>query len=211
MNLENFRREYLKGGLDRDQLADSPMDQFELWMGQALATDILDPTAMVLATVDSSGQPSQRMVLLKDVDRGFVFYTNYSSRKARDIEANDHVSILFPWNVLERQVKVKGRAEKVSAAQSLRYFLSRPRDSQLAVWASSQSESIPTRQYLLSQLANMKQKFEGGEVPLPDYWGGYRVIPTEIEFWQGGAKRLHDRFLYSLKAGGHWDIRRLAP
>jgi pyridoxamine 5'-phosphate oxidase len=165
---------------------------------------------MTVATVDASGQPSQRIVLLKKVDHGFVFYTNYGSRKARDLAVNAKVSLHFPWHPIERQVKICGIAEKVSTAESAKYFLSRPKDSQLAAWASHQSHPVSTRQLLLQQVARMKEKFAQGEIPAPDFWGGFRVIPHEIEFWQGGANRLHDRFVYQRTNNG-WTRSRLAP
>lgn len=212
MDLEMIRREYLKDGLTREALEDCPFRQFDKWMSQAIDSGTIDPTAMTLATVDSDGQPSQRIVLLKHTDdQGFVFYTNYGSQKAQDIEANPRISAHFPWHFMERQVKVLGSAEKISTAQSLKYFLSRPRDSQLAAWSSPQSHPITSRQFLLGQFEKMKEKFENGEVPLPDFWGGYRIVPRVIEFWQGGGNRLHDRFEYRLEASGSWAIRRLAP
>lgn len=212
MDIEIFRREYLAGGLKREDLQDDPLDQFRLWLDQTIASGLGDPTAMVVATVAEDGQPSQRIVLLKHYDaKGFIFYTNYGSRKAQEIAANGKVSLLFPWNALDRQVKVCGRAEKISAAESLKYFLTRPRDSQLAAWASDQSRKISSRDFLMTQLAHMKEKFAEGEVPLPDFWGGIRVIPHEIEFWQGGEHRLHDRFVYELGDDRSWSIHRLAP
>ncbi len=212
MSIENFRREYTAGGLKREDLKADPLAQFRLWLDQTIASGLGDPTAMVVGTVSPDGQPSQRIVLLKHYDdTGFIFYTNYGSRKAQEIEGNDRVSLLFPWNALDRQVKVCGRAEKISAAESLRYFLSRPRDSQLAAWASDQSRKISSRDFLMTQLAHMKEKYAEGEVPLPDFWGGIRVIPHEIEFWQGGEHILHDRFVYELDDGGKWSIHRLAP
>jgi len=212
MHLEDFRREYLQGGLRRNDLPANPYVLFESWQQQAIACALPDPTAMVVATVGSDGQPSQRIVLLKNVDdKGFVFYTNYGSRKALELAGNDKISLLFPWHPMERQVKVGGRAEKVPLAESVSYFASRPRDSQLAAWASQQSRAITGRQFLLTQLAHMKEKFAEGHVPLPDFWGGIRIIPHELEFWQGGAHRLHDRFQYLLQADGTWAIKRLAP
>ena len=212
MDIKNFRREYVQGGLRRDDLHDNPLTQFETWLNQVVESDLIDPTAMVVSTVSAEGQPSQRIVLLKHLnDDGFVFYTNYGSRKADEIAENNRVSLLFPWNALERQVKVCGRAEKISAAESLKYFLSRPRDSQLAAWASDQSRKISSRDFLMTQLAHMKEKFSEGEVPLPDFWGGIRVRPHEIEFWQGGEHRLHDRFEYRLQGDGEWEVQRLAP
>ncbi|MDR0779912.1 MAG: pyridoxamine 5'-phosphate oxidase [Pseudomonadales bacterium] len=212
MNLEQLRRDYLQGGLRRPDLPDSPYTLFERWMEQAIAAQLPDPSAMVLATVDGGGQVSQRIVLLKQQDAtGFVFYTNYASRKGHEISGNNKVSLLFPWHALERQVKVCGYVEKVSLNESSRYFASRPRESQLAAWASKQSSGIPGRDFLLARLERMKEQFGAGEVPLPDFWGGFRVTPHEIEFWQGGANRLHDCFSYRLRSGGGWGIQRLAP
>ncbi len=212
MNLDQIRRNYLRGGLRRDDLADDPFEQFKAWMEDALAADIPDPTAMTLATVNAEGQPSQRIVLLKQLDpRGFVFFTNYGSNKAADIAANPRVSLHFPWHWLERQVKVSGVAEKIPASESLKYFLSRPRDSQLAAWASHQSHPLTSRSALLNQFARMKEKFAQGEIPLPDHWGGFRVTPSRFEFWQGGEDRLHDRFKYLREQDGDWRITRLAP
>ena len=212
MDLQSVRREYLKGGLHREDLLDDPIDQFNLWMEQALKMGMSDPTAMTLATVSNSGQPSQRMVLLKRTEaQGFVFFTNFGSRKAREIADNAFVSLHFPWQEIERQVKICGSASQLSTAESLRYFLTRPRDSQLAAWASPQSQKISSRSLLLNQFASIKQKYAEGEIPLPDFWGGYRVVPTEIEFWQGGKNRLHDRFRFVLNANGDWEIGRLAP
>ncbi len=212
MNLEEFRRDYLQGGLSRNELPADPMQLFAAWQQQAITSAILDPTAMVLATVGEDQRPSQRIVLLKSFDaRGLVFFTNYNSRKAREMAVNQHVNVLFPWHALERQVKIGGRAEKVSLLESARYFATRPRESQLASWASQQSTALSSRKFLLSQLESMRHKFQNGEVPLPDFWGGYRVVPQEIEFWQGGSNRLHDRFRYSLQQSGQWEISRLAP
>lgn len=212
MDLESLRREYLKGGLRRQDLASDPFVQFDLWMQQAIDLEIADPTAMTVATVDADGQPSQRIVLLKHVDSsGFVFYTNYNSRKARELALNPKISLHFPWHGIERQVKVCGEASKVSTAESLKYFLSRPKDSQLAALASAQSSVLTSRTVLLNQFETLKQKFKSGEVPLPDFWGGFRVEAKEIEFWQGGANRLHDRFRYSRLADSQWQIDRLSP
>lgn len=213
MQLENFRREYLQGGLKREDLKADPVVQFEEWLKQAIDAGMKDPTAMTVATVDANGQPSQRIVLLKHVDQqGFVFYTNYESHKAQDLAQNPLISLHFPWHALERQVKICGRAEKVSAAESLQYFSSRPEESQLAAWASAQSRPVSSRQLLMQQFNAMKEKFKQGKIPLPDFWGGFRVVPSSIEFWQGGANRLHDRFQYSRDdREGEWQIQRLAP
>jgi pyridoxamine 5'-phosphate oxidase len=212
MELGNLRREYLLGGLNRENLLADPIKQFELWLQQAIDLEIHDPTAMVIATVAEDGQPSQRIVLLKHLDdKGFVFFTNFGSRKAKEIAENSKVSLHFPWNDIDRQVKLQGKAQKISTKESLKYFLSRPRESQLAAWASEQSMPLTSKQVLLTQVAHMKEKFSKGEVPLPDFWGGIRVTPNLIEFWQGGENRLHDRFEYSLQEDASWKIQRLAP
>lgn len=212
MDLESLRREYLHGGLNREDLAPDPFDQFGKWMQQAIDLELGDPTAMTVATVAENGQPSQRIVLLKQFDKnGFVFYTNYGSRKADELECNPKISLHFPWHTIDRQVKVCGEASKISTAESLKYFISRPKDSQLAAIASQQSRVLTSRTILLNQFESLKQKFQSGEIPLPDFWGGYRVEAREIEFWQGGANRLHDRFRYLKTATGTWKIDRLAP
>lgn len=212
MDISHFRREYLQGGLHRSDLEDDPIRQFATWFDQARQTTIADPTAMVLATVDQKGSPSQRTVLLKYFDEdGFVFFTNYGSRKAEEISHNDKVSLLFVWLELDRQVMINGIAEKISAKDSARYFVSRPRNSQVAAWVSSQSHRLSSRQALMQKFAEMKKKFGEGKIPLPSFWGGYRVIPTEIEFWQGRENRLHDRFMYTLSDPDGWTIERLAP
>lgn len=214
MDISHFRREYLRGGLSRSGLNPDPVLQFSTWFEQARSTEIPDPTAMVLATVSADGQPSQRTVLLKYYDSsGFVFFTNFESRKAREIAANPRVSLLFVWLDLERQIQINGIAERISTAESARYFMSRPKDSQVAAWVSSQSHPLSSRQMLLQKFQEMKRKIGEGKVPIPSFWGGYRVKPVEIEFWQGRKNRLHDRFLYSRKAGDGeaWNIERLAP
>jgi Pyridoxamine 5''-phosphate oxidase (EC 1.4.3.5) len=213
MKLEDIRREYLAGGLHRESLSEDPFEQFKQWLDQAVASGMADPTAMTVATVSPEGQPSQRIVLLKHFDsEGFVFYTNFGSRKAEDIAHNPRVSLHFPWHSMERQVKIEGLAMRVPVAESLQYFLSRPRDSQLAAWASQQSRKISSRQALLMQYERMKEKFAAGQVPLPDFWGGYRVVPSVFEFWQGGGSRLHDRFEYRFStASSSWEANRLAP
>ena len=211
MDLESLRREYLHGGLRREELIANPVDQFSLWMQQALDLEIYDPTAMTIATVNEEGQPSQRIVLLKHFDQdGFIFYTNYGSRKSNELDSNSKVSLHFPWHVIDRQVKICGTASKISPVESLKYFLSRPKESQIAAVASHQSEVLTSRSSLLDKFESIKQKFKDGDIPLPDYWGGYRIVPHEIEFWQGGANRLHDRFRY-LRHENNWLIDRLAP
>jgi pyridoxamine 5'-phosphate oxidase len=212
VDISNFRREYLKSGLRRVDLESNPVSQFGRWLEQAQKTTIADPTAMILATVNQAGRPSQRTVLLKYFDDdGFVFFTNYGSRKAEEIAENDSASLLFVWLELERQVMINGKVLKISTAESARYFMSRPRDSQVAAWVSSQSHRLSSRQVLMQKFAEMKRKFGEGKIPLPSFWGGYRVVPAEIEFWQGRENRLHDRFIYSRQTNGTWQLGRLAP
>ena len=211
MDLAHYRREYLQGGLRRNNLPDEPVALFETWMQQAVQADLMDPTAMVVGTVDEQGQPYQRIVLLKHLDeKGFVFYTNMGSRKASQLANNPKVSLLFPWHMLERQVHVTGQVERLSAVEVLKYFSSRPKDSQIGAWVSHQSAPISARGVLEGKFLEMKQKFAKGEVPLPSFWGGFRVKFDSVEFWQGGANRLHDRFLYQRQDSG-WSIDRLAP
>jgi pyridoxamine 5'-phosphate oxidase len=212
MDLEDFRREYLAPGLHRKDLDASPFRQFESWLKHAIDAGLRDPTAMAVATVDARGRPSQRLVLLKHCDDdGFVFYTNLESRKAREIAANPRVALLFPWADMERQVRVEGAVERMGTAEALKYFLMRPRASQLAAWASAQSRPLSSRALLEDEFARLKHKFGEGRIPLPSFWGGYRVVPDAFEFWQGRPNRLHDRFSYTLADDGQWRIERLAP
>jgi len=211
VDISNFRREYLKSGIEHDDLLNDPVEQFSLWFDQAKETDILDPNTMILSTVSREGQPSQRAVLLKYFDRdGFVFFTNKESRKAHEIEGNPKVNLHFVWLELERQISIAGIATPISVTESARYFMSRPRNSQIAAWVSNQSSAISSRNLLMQKFQEMKQKFSNGDVPLPSFWGGYRVTPSSIEFWQGRENRLHDRFLYTLVNSG-WQVERLAP
>ena len=211
MDLAEFRKEYSDRGLHRNELNPDPIAQFSQWFIQATELEVHEPNALTLATVDASGMPQQRTVLLKYYDKdGFVFFTNYGSAKAKQIAENPKVSMLFPWITLERQVIVQGRAEKISTAESLRYFASRPRESQIGAWVSNQSEVISSRKFLMQKLSEVREKFHKGEIPLPSFWGGYRVVPEAIEFWQGGPARLHDRFLYRKQEAG-WNIERLSP
>ena len=211
MDIADLRREYTKGGLHRDELPLDPLDLFEKWLRQACDAKLPDPTAMSIATVDEGGRPYQRIVLLKHYDaQGFVFYTNLGSRKAQHIAKNNQVSLLFPWHNLDRQVHVTGVAEPLSPLEVVKYFHSRPKDSQIAAWVSQQSSRISARSMLESKFMELKQKFANGEIPLPSFWGGYRVRFDSIEFWQGGAHRLHDRFLFTRMAE-HWHVDRLAP
>ncbi len=212
MKLQNFRREYLQNGLRREQLNSDPIQQFELWLQHAIESGISDPTAMTLATIDSDGQPSQRIVLLKQVDQqGFVFFTNKGSQKGQAMAANPKVSLHFPWYPLERQVKVLGQAELLTVDDVAAYFSTRPKESQLAAWASEQSQKIPSREYLINRYTDLQKQYAHSDAPLPEFWGGYRVKPHLIEFWQGGEHRLHDRFQYALNTHNAWDIDRLAP
>src|ERR1700722_10455455 len=195
MSLANIRTDYRRGKLRRADLNADPIEQFHLWFAEACTAQAVEPTAMSLATAGKDGTPRVRTVLLKGLDeRGFVFYTNQESRKARQIAENTTVSLLFPWLALERQVIVTGAAAKVAPEEAAAYFASRPLESQLAAWASSQSEVLPSRAALEARLGEVKQKFGAGPIPLPPFWGGYRVRPETIEFWQGGPSRLHDRF-----------------
>jgi len=208
-NLNNLRNEFLKSGIVRDDLDINPINQFSLWFSQAMEADIVEPSAMSLATADDV--IGIRTVLLKYFDdRGFVFFTNYGSKKSRQIEKRPQAAILFPWLALERQVKIIGSVERITKLESLKYFTSRPKGSQLGAWASEQSSKISSRSVLIDQFTSMKKKFSKGEIPLPDFWGGYRVIPQSIEFWQGRENRLHDRFIYENHNDG-WDISRLSP
>lgn len=214
MKLQDFRREYQKKKLSREQLNPEPIKQLKSWLSEAENLEFIDHSAMTVATVNADGQPSQRVVLLKQLDeKGLVFYTNFNSRKAKDIAVNSKVSANFAWLPLERQVKIEGIAEKLPTTESLKYFMSRPKDSQLAAWASPQSKAIDSRQFLINAFEQMKSKFSKGEIPLPDFWGGYRIKPTLFEFWQGGEARLHDRFEYSLSESEEsgWGVQRLAP
>lgn len=209
--IAHLRREYMKGGLRRRDLPPQPLSLFERWLSQACDARLVDATAMVVATVDETGQPYQRLVLLKHYDeQGLVFYTNLGSRKARQIAGNSRVSLLFPWHRLERQVMVTGQAGRLSTFEVVKYFHSRPRDSQISAWVSKQSSRISARAILESTFLQLKQQFRQGEIPLPAFWGGFRVSIEQMEFWQGGANRLHDRFLYQRENGG-WKIDRLAP
>ena len=212
MNIRNLRREYDHDGLRRADLHEDPYDQFGSWFKQACNADIIDPNAMSLATASADGHPTLRTVLLKYYDRkGFVFFTNLESTKARQIAENTNVSLLFPWLALDRQIIITGNAEKIQAKEALNYFITRPRGSQLGAWVSSQSSVISSRSVLEIKLDEMRRKFLKGKIPLPSFWGGYRVTPSQFEFWQGRPNRLHDRFRYSRLNGDYWKIERLAP
>lgn len=210
-DVASLRREYTRAGLRRTDLFADPVDQFRKWFGEAVSAGLIEPNAMVVATTDGVS-PSTRTVLLKAYDeRGLVFFTNYESRKARDIAVNNHVSLLFPWYALERQVGILGTAERISPTEALAYFASRPHGSRLGAWVSQQSSVITSRRLLEMKWDEMKRKFSRGEVPLPSFWGGFRIVPSEFEFWQGRENRLHDRFRYTKEEDGAWRIERLAP
>ena len=196
VDLTTLRKEFRQNGLKKSDLENDPFKQFSLWFSQALDLGILEPSAMSLATADQN-EIGIRTVLLKYFDdKGFVFFTNYGSKKSKQIEVKPQAALLFPWLDLDRQVKIFGTVEKISTLESIKYFASRPKDSQLGAWASPQSATISSRSLLVSQFESIKNKFSKGEVPLPDFWGGYRVMPENIEFWQGRESRLHDRFIY---------------
>jgi pyridoxamine 5'-phosphate oxidase len=211
MDITHLREEYRREALNRDTLRTDPMEQFRFWFKQAQDAEIREPNAMILATVSPDGQPWNRTVLLKKIDsRGMVFFTNYESRKAKHIAKNPKVSALFLWLGLERQVIVNGHAEKISSAESLAYFITRPLGSRLGAWTSDQSTVIKSRSLLEAKLFEMKSKFADGKIPLPSFWGGYRIVPESYEFWQGRQSRLHDRFLYTLE-DDKWEAERLQP
>ena len=212
VNPQAFREAAMARGLSRDALDPDPIRQFQRWFEEAIAQDIPEPNAMSLATVDTRGQPYIRTVLLKLYDTsGFVFFTNYESRKARQIGENPRVSLLFPWVALARQLQIVGTARRIPTAESLKYFATRPRGSQIGAWASPQSRVITTRSLLEEKVAEIKRHFAEGQIPLPDFWGGYRVEPEMIELWQGRESRLHDRFQYVRDEDRNWLIERLAP
>ncbi|WP_029685849.1 pyridoxamine 5'-phosphate oxidase [Tatumella saanichensis] len=210
-HIADLRREYTRGGLRRNDLPEQPMALFSQWLTQACEAQLPDPTAMCVATVDADGQPYQRIVLLKEYDdNSMIFYTNLGSRKAQHLSQNPKISLHFPWQMLDRQIMVLGEVEKLSATEVIKYFHSRPRDSQIGAWVSRQSSRISARGVLEGKFLEISQKFMRGEVPLPDFWGGYRVKINTMEFWQGGARRLHDRFIYQYQ-DQCWKIDRLAP
>jgi len=212
MNVSGLRRSATGFALDRDDLDGDPVVQFEDWFRYACETVPMDPNAVSIATVDSQNRPSSRTVLLKYFDEnGFVFFTNFESKKAEHIEANPNVALLFFWSDAARQVKIRGTAEKIPASETLKYFMSRPRGSQIGAWVSAQSSVISSRSLLESKFQEIKKKFRDKEVPLPSFWGGYRVVPNQVEFWQGRRNRLHDRFQYTKQNDGSWTIERLAP
>jgi pyridoxamine 5'-phosphate oxidase len=211
MSIADIRKEYQRHALSEHDVADDPIAQFSVWFDEAVKADVLEVNAMCLATATPDAYPSARMVLLKGVDaRGFVFYTDYRSRKGQELADNPCASLCFFWPELERQVRINGAVQRVSRAESDEYFQSRPLPSRVGAWTSSQSSVLASREVLEAQLAENEQRFAGGPVPLPDHWGGFRVVPEEIEFWQGRPSRLHDRIQFR-KEAGRWAKRRLSP
>jgi pyridoxamine 5'-phosphate oxidase len=211
-DIADLRKEYIRGGLKEDHAHPNPIDQFRKWFEEALAANLHEPNAMTLATASSDGRPSARVVLLKGFDeRGFVFYTNYEGRKARDLEENPYCALIFYWGELERQVRVEGSVSRVSGEESDEYYRSRPRGSQLSAWASEQSRPVAGRDALEARLRRVEDEYEGRNVPRPPFWGGYRVEAEAIEFWQGRENRLHDRLLYRCSGDGRWSMKRLQP
>jgi pyridoxamine 5'-phosphate oxidase len=211
MSVADIRKTYSVGALNETDVLADPIAQFRVWLDEAINAEMLEPTAMTLATADKSGRPSARTVLLKNVDeRGFVFYTNYESRKAQNIAENSQAALLFFWDKLERQVRIEGNISRVSKEESETYFKSRPHGSQLGAWVSQQSAVIANREILEEKMRDLENKFTEGNVPLPEFWGGYVLLPDSIEFWQGRPSRLHDRLRYAkIKQG--WKIERLSP
>lgn len=207
-----LRKEYTLHGLDVEDLKANPFDLFKVWMQQAIKANVSEPNAMSIATVNEFGQPSIRIVLLRDVvENGFTFYTNYQSKKAKDISANPMISLNFFWPQLERQIRIEGKAEKLPENVSQQYFAKRPRGSQIGAWASPQSTAIESRKWLIDQEELFENKFKGVEVPKPQHWGGYLVTVDNFEFWQGRENRLHDRFFYQKNKANQWIFERLAP
>lgn len=214
--IHNLRESYEKGELSEDSVCASPFKQFEAWFAEAQSAQLAEPNAMVVATVDENNCPNTRTVLLKKFDdKGFVFFTNYGSQKAQEMAQNPNVTLQFLWLDLERQVKIRGTAEKISTQESMSYFFSRPKGSQLGAWVSEQSKVVSSRAVLMNQFAKLKQQFKEGDIEFPKFWGGYRVIPSYFEYWQGGKDRIHDRIIYQpldqSQSDSDWQIKRLAP
>lgn len=211
MSIADIRTDYRRHAFSEQDAADDPIAQFTTWFDEAVRAEVMEPNAMCLATATPDAYPSARMMLLKGVDaRGFVFYTDYRSRKGRELADNPGAALCFFWPELERQVRVTGAVQRVSRAESDAYFQSRPLPSRIGAWSSVQSSVLPSREMLEAEVEAVTQRFAAGEVPLPEHWGGFRVVPEEIEFWQGRSSRLHDRIHYRREAG-QWVKRRLSP
>ncbi len=208
----DIRRDYQQGSLDLDQVAENPIEQFKAWFQAAVESEVPEPNGMTLATV-RAGRPKARIVLLKGIDaKGFVFYTNYNSHKGQELDRHPYAALTFWWAELERQVRIEGQVERVSAAESDAYFQSRPRGSRMGAWASPQSEKIEGRSTIEEYIRRIEAKFgDAAHIPRPPHWGGYRLMPDCLEFWQGRSSRLHDRIVYERQAGGQWELKRLAP
>lgn len=209
--LQKLREDYSKHSLDESDVNKDPIEQFESWMKEAIKAEVPEPNAMTLSTVDANQKPHSRVVLLKGIEEGeFVFYTNHQSDKGKEIDQNPNVALCFLWLELERQVRIEGTAEKLSREESEDYFKKRPYKSQIGALASNQSSVVPNREFLEDRFEELQEKYSEGEVPKPEYWGGYRVKPEVLEFWQGRRSRLHDRIKFE-KVGNKWDINRLSP
>lgn len=211
--IEQLRRDYSAHTLEMQEVNPDPVDQFQQWLEEALNAEVPEPNAMTLSTATTNGVPSARIVLLKGItDGSFVFYTNYNSRKGQELRANPRAALTFLWHELQRQVRIEGRVEPLMGDESTRYFQSRPKGSQIGAWASPQSNEIPSREVLQARVKELEQAYaEEVSLPRPEHWGGYRVVPVQIEFWQGRSSRLHDRIHYSREEDGSWTLARLAP
>lgn len=211
-SIADLRQNYTLTGLSEADIDSDPIAQFGVWFQQALDADLIEPNAMTLATATPDGKPTARIVLLKGVDEeGFVFYTNYESQKGQQLIANPYAALVFLWDKLERQIRIEGKVVKLDIKESEEYFQSRPKASQLGAWASNQSRVIPNREVLEQRLEDLKTEYKDETVPIPQHWGGFRVIPNRIEFWQGRPSRLHDRLVYDLQDDSSWQVQRLSP
>jgi pyridoxamine 5'-phosphate oxidase len=211
MDIAAIRKEYSFKSLDLNNIADNPLIQFKVWFQEALTASAIETNAMTLATINKDNKPSARIVLLKGIDHGFLFFTNYESDKGKELARHPFAALTFFWPELERQVRVEGRVEKVTEAESDEYFFSRPEPSQIGAWTSPQSHIIPDREYLQRRQEEVEEKFKNEKITRPQHWGGYRLVPQSVEYWQGRPSRLHDRIKYDLDETGNWQINRLAP